>query len=70
MVTLENVGNFIRMLVRPMVTMATIGSLIYIAIAQDNKEVVTALVAISSTVATFWFNDRGQQNRNAELGDK
>ena len=67
---LESAGNFIRMLVRPITTMCTIGAVIYIAVVQQNKDVVTALVAMAGVVTTFWYNDRGQQNRPAELGDK
>ena len=67
---LENIGNFVRMLVRPITTLATVGAVIYIAVGQGNKEVVTALVGMAGVVTTFWFNDRVQQNHSASLGDK
>ena len=63
------VGNFIRMLVRPLVTVGLISSLIYAGLAQHNSEVITALVGMSGVATTFWFNDRSQQNRPSVPGD-
>ena len=64
------VGNFVRMLVRPVITLGLVAALIYEGVIGNNSEVVTALVGMSGVATTFWFNDRGQQNRPAEDGQK
>lgn len=67
---LTDIGNFVRMLVRPVITLGLVASLIYVGVVQQNKEVITALVGMSGVASTFWFNDRGQQNKPANDGEK
>ena len=59
-------GNFIRMLVRPVVTVSLVGSIIYLAIA-GNKEVTTALVGLAGVAVNAWFSDR--KNGASEAGE-
>lgn len=64
---LQDVGNFVRMLVRPAVTILFVGTLCYLAIA-ENKEGVLAVASLGGVAVNAWFNDRA--NKQADPGDK
>ena len=66
--SLVKIGNFVRMLVRPAVTGALVGTMCYLAIA-GNKEMILAIGTLAGVAVNAWFNDRPQQNRPANLGD-
>lgn len=64
---LADLGNFIRMLVRPVVTLALVGAVIALAFG-GNNDVVLALVGLTGVAVNAWFSDRKGQGP-AELGD-
>lgn len=63
---LTDLGNFFRMLVRPVVTVSLVAAVIYLSVV-GNKEVTTALVGLAGVAVNAWFSDR--KNGPAELGD-
>lgn len=64
---MADVGNFIRMLVRPSVTVALVAALIYMAV-DGGGEAKAAVIALGGVAVNAWFSDRA--NGPAELGDK
>lgn len=64
---LITVGNFMRMLVRPIVTISLVAAVIYAALTK-NMEGAKELGLFTATAITFWFSDR--QNTPAKEGDK
>lgn len=66
---LTDVGNFIRMLVRPTVTIALVIGVIYGALSR-NLEAAKEIGIYAAVALTFWFSDRTQHDNSAELGDK
>ena len=64
---LVNIGNFIRMLVRPLVTGAFVGTICFLAL-DGNKEMVLAVASLGGVAVNAWFSDRTQQNRAAGEG--
>ena len=66
---LNKIGNFIRMLVRPAVTGALVGTMCYLALWGD-RDVVLAVVTLGGVAVNAWFGDRAQQRKTAADGDK
>lgn len=64
---MTNIGNFIRMLVRPVVTLIFVGTVCYLAIT-GNNEMRVAVGTLCGVAVNAWFADRA--NKPAELGDK
>lgn len=65
-----NFGHFVRMLVRPAVTVALVGAVIFIAVVQQNNDVVTALVGMAGVALTFWFSDRSTSRASEGLPEE
>lgn len=66
---LITVGNFIRMLVRPVVTVG-LGALVAERLIAKDLQGAKEAGTYFGIAMTFWFADRGQQGRPADDGDK
>lgn len=66
---LERVGNFIRMLIRPAVTLGLCAAIVERVHAGDVAG-AKELGVFFGVAMTFWFTDRSQQNHAVELGAK
>jgi len=62
-----DIGNLIRMLVRPFITVALVGSVIFMAVT-GSAEATSAVIALGGVAVNAWFSDRA--NGPATLGDK
>lgn len=62
-----SIGNFIRMLVRPVVTLSFVGTICYLAL-DGNKEMLMAVSTLGGVAVNAWFADRS--NKPAVLGEK
>lgn len=56
---LINVGNFVRMLVRPVVTVGLVAGVIYASLA-GNMDAAKEIGVFTATAITFWFSDRNK----------
>ena len=65
---LQRWGNFVRMLVRPAVTLVLVATMCKLALNGDEK-MILAVATLAGVAVNAWFNDRPQQNRPANLGD-
>lgn len=66
---LVNIGNFIRMLVRPAVTVGLVVGVVINA-SLGNMDAAKEIGIYAAVAITFWFGDRSKANQPAENGDQ
>lgn len=63
---MEDFGAFLRTSVRPIVTFAFVGGIIYAAVTQ-NEFALISLTSLGGPLLGFWFNDRSREREAQQM---